>query len=1054
MSERENSRMRCLGCMDAFDRAFTFCPHCGYEAGTPAENLLQLEPGSVLENRYLIGRSLGYGSFGITYIAWDGKLQRKVAIKEFLPSQFATRQIHHQPLKITDEQKHQQQFESGKKKFLEEGRKLSHMNGIDGVVHMYDCFEANNTAYIVMEYLRGETLAALLEREGSLTEQQTKELAVPLLQALQEVHSKGIIHRDIAPDNIFLARDDEDRLTVKLIDFGSARFSTTSYSKSLTMIIKPGYSPEEQYRSEGQQGTYTDVYALAAVLYKAATGVRPPAADKRRLEIATNRRDPLQAPRKLKKELSENFETALLNALNVRIEDRTATADEFLEELISFEPVERRGSTIKRIDFFKWPLWAQIGVPLASLAALGLLVYFIIFKLIPWPIEYKLPEGMTRVPDFVTMTQEEARERAAKAHLVLEEGGREYAPGVMSDLVLRQSTQSGEIVDENQVVRVIISTEEEHYPIPDVTGMPLDAARFAMECTGLAVETTEVQIPGLAKDCVASQDLEPFTMSEPGKVVTLSVNTIGAGRAGTAPNLTGLLYADALTAAEQAGAVVSVKERIFSADEPNGKILSQSIPAGAELKEGDVIELTAAIPWREFEMPNLLYKDQETAQQLLRNIGLKTVIQEEPNEALVKGLVAAQDVESDAPVKPGDTVTLHVSSGGKPVAIPDVLGMSEKDAREALSGVSMIVRVEYDYDASVKEGSVISQSIAGGEEAQRGTAVTIVVCSTEGLIKVANVVGMTSEAARNTLKQQGLDVLINENYNDSVPKGTVAAQIPAADSVQKPNTTIVITVSKGPAPAAPTPAPAVQTANPAVPTTAPVAPTPVGPTPTPKPTPKPTPSDWVTSLPAGVDSSRYIIEQRTQYCYHYYERRESESSSMSGWNRISSYPKWGDWGATGAWQDTRLSTGDTRREAGSRTVYAYYWFECPNCHQHMHCWDVTCPTWADGCGKAYIPESSWHLLWSTTPHSSVSFSEFHGTGHYIAYVDGVRVFKWTDGMQRGEATKTQYCYQERSQITVYVYEKETRCSDWSFNRESVNDTKREEIRTVYRYTPR
>ena len=1028
--------MRCLGCMDAFDRAFTFCPHCGYEAGTPAENLLQLEPGSVLENRYLIGRSLGYGSFGITYIAWDGKLQRKVAIKEFLPSQFATRQIHHQPLKITDEQKHQQQFESGKKKFLEEGRKLSHMNGIDGVVHMYDCFEANNTAYIVMEYLRGETLAALLEREGSLTEQQTKELAVPLLQALQEVHSKGIIHRDIAPDNIFLARDDEDRLTVKLIDFGAARFSTTSYSKSLTMIIKPGYSPEEQYRSEGQQGTYTDVYALAAVLYKAATGVRPPAADKRRLEIATNRRDPLQAPRKLKKELSENFETALLNALNVRIEDRTATADEFLEELISFEPVERRGSTIKRIDFFKWPLWAQIGVPLASLAALGLLVYFIIFKLIPWPIEYKLPEGMTRVPDFVTMTQEEARERAAKAHLVLEEGGREYAPGVMSDLVLRQSTQSGEIVDENEVIRVIISTEKEHYPIPDVTGMPLDAARFAMECTGLAVETTEVQIPGLAKDCVASQDLEPFTMSEPGKVVTLNVNTIGAGRAGTAPNLTGLLYADALTAAEQAGAVVSVKERIFSADEPNGKILSQSIPAGAELKEGDVIELTAAIPWREFEMPNLLYKDQETAQQLLRNIGLKTVIQEETNEALAKGLVAAQDVESDAPVKPGDTVTLHVSSGGKPVAIPDVLGMSEKDAREALSGVSMIVRVEYDYDASVKEGSVISQSIAGGEEAQRGTAVTIVVCSTKGLIKVANVVGMTSEAARNTLKQQGLDVLINENYNDSVPKGTVAAQIPAADSVQKPNTTIVITVSRGPAPA-----PTAPTANPAVPTTAPPAPVPS----TPKPATPPGPwSDWSTTKPSG----NYDIEQKTQYRYRNKETTTSTSSSMSGWTQTGTTTSTGDWGSWSGWASSSVSANDNR-QVETRSAYHYYYFVCSNCGAHMHGYG-TCYTWAGGCGKNTIPESSYTPFRSTVPYSDTS--DFHGTGVNYAYTDNGLSFAYIySSNQYYVAPETQYRYRERTVVTTYYYERWGDWSAWQDSSVSSSSTRQVETRTVYRY---
>lgn len=145
-------------------------------------------------------------------------------------------------------------------------------------MRVFDSFEENGTAYLVMEYLEGETLTALLEREGKLEPERAITLLEPVIRSLETVHATGIIHRDIAPDNIFLTKDGR----VKLIDFGAARYATTSHSRSLTVIIKPGYSPEEQYRSRGEQGPWTDVYALAAVLYRTITGETPPDALERR----------------------------------------------------------------------------------------------------------------------------------------------------------------------------------------------------------------------------------------------------------------------------------------------------------------------------------------------------------------------------------------------------------------------------------------------------------------------------------------------------------------------------------------------------------------------------------------------------------------------------------------------------------------------------------------------------------------------------------------------------------------------------------------------------
>ena len=160
-----SGKKQCMGCMEFYDAEFDVCPYCGYEENQSARELLHIEPGSLLAGRYIIGRTLGSGSFGATYIGWDTQLKRKVAVKEYFPSEFATRMIHHQELMLGGNEKKRQQFTDGMKKFLQEGKKLAQVSNVDGIVYMYDSFEANNTAYIVMEYLEGETLESFLEHE-------------------------------------------------------------------------------------------------------------------------------------------------------------------------------------------------------------------------------------------------------------------------------------------------------------------------------------------------------------------------------------------------------------------------------------------------------------------------------------------------------------------------------------------------------------------------------------------------------------------------------------------------------------------------------------------------------------------------------------------------------------------------------------------------------------------------------------------------------------------------------------------------------------------------
>ena len=361
--------MRCYGCMKEYDDSFDICPFCGYSNSFKAEEALQIVPGTVLAERYLIGRSVGCGGFGVTYIAWDSQLEMRVAVKEYLPSEFATR-VPGQTLVTAFSGDKTQQFSDGLDRFIDEARRLAKFRNEKGIVKVFDSFEENNTAYIVMEYLEGETLAAFLEREKRVSVDKAIEMMMPVMESLSVVHEAGIIHRDISPDNIFITSSGE----LKLIDFGAARYATTSHSRSLSVIVKPGYSPEEQYRSRGDQGPYTDVYALAGVIYKMVTGVTPPDAMERRAYFEGKNKDILEPVSKYTKEITANQETAIHNAMNVRIEDRTPDVISFVGELISDEPVKRRVGKIKRIDILKWPLWLKITVPTGIITVVTLLV--------------------------------------------------------------------------------------------------------------------------------------------------------------------------------------------------------------------------------------------------------------------------------------------------------------------------------------------------------------------------------------------------------------------------------------------------------------------------------------------------------------------------------------------------------------------------------------------------------------------------------------------------------------------------------------------------------
>ncbi len=350
---------RCMSCMVEIDPNIANCPNCGYERSTPPREAYHLPPESILQGRYIVGKVLGYGGFGVTYIGFDAQLERIVAIKEFLPTTFATRVPGDTHLTVYNNGNVPQQFDAGLKRFIDEAQTLAQFNGIPGIVDIYDTYFGNNTAYIVMQFLKGSDIKHVLTNQGTMNYEMARGIILAVCDTLIPVHEKNIIHRDISPDNIYIT----DAGEVKLLDFGAARYESAVNSKSLSVILKSGYAPEEQYRSKGDQGPWTDVYALAASFYKMLTGQTPPDSMERAIS------DEIKEPSKVGVDMPQSAENALMNALHVRKNDRTKSIAEFKEQLLS-DGVARVKVKVKKDSVKSSPV-VKVVIAICALILVG-----------------------------------------------------------------------------------------------------------------------------------------------------------------------------------------------------------------------------------------------------------------------------------------------------------------------------------------------------------------------------------------------------------------------------------------------------------------------------------------------------------------------------------------------------------------------------------------------------------------------------------------------------------------------------------------------------------
>lgn len=729
---------RCISCMEEYEDGIAACPHCGFREGEYEEDQYHLPLRTVLKGRYIIGKPLGHGGFGVTYVAWDSLLEKKVAIKEYLPSDFATRSVGNATVKVYNRES-AEKFKKGMESFLNESRRLAKFNTVPGIVSIFDCFSENSTAYIVMEYLDGKTLGDLVKEKGKIPYDEAVYIMIQVLNALDVVHQAGIVHRDIAPDNVFICNDGK----IKLIDFGAARFVTTTHSRSLSMILKLGYAPVEQYSTRGHQGTWTDVYACGATLYYAITGVVPPHSYDR---IDETKDDKMTKPSKLVKKLPKNVETAILNAMNILPENRTQTAKAFAEELESLIDVQRVKEKIEHEDTGKIPQWLKMNAA-ASVAIVAAVVILLIVGVTTIVIRNDrmvIPNGMTRIPNVINEEFEEAEKTLEESDLKMVIGERLFDDYYQNFAVVIQNPYAGGVAYQNSIVTVTLSGNSDAVVIPNVVLSTRDLAKNTLESLGLIVEFNEEFSDKVAKDCVIKQSKKPDSNARPGETIVLTISKgpkddkYDYDNKVEVPDLVGMDVQEAnkLIVKKKLQLVVGGTE--YSSKYQKDAIIKQSVAPKQTVTEGTVITVTISLGKKMSVVPDVMYMSESNAIAKITEKLLKYEVSYAESQSVSAGCVMSQNPKSGTSVDEGSTVKIVVSKGYT-VPVPDVTGKKAQDAKDALQKVGLACNIVTEPSDSISQGNVIRQSIESGKKVEQGTIVEIVVSSGPKTIHVTGV---------------------------------------------------------------------------------------------------------------------------------------------------------------------------------------------------------------------------------------------------------------------------------------------------------------------------
>ena len=493
----QNVENLCLGCMKDNGGADT-CPFCGYH-----DDHLQtapfMPPKAWLEDRYFVGKLIDNDGEGATYMGWDNTLQAPIYIREFLPTEMIDRKIDALPITVKPE--YATSFETHLKEFLELSRALARMRDLPAVIPVYDIFEANGTGYRISEYAESITFEEFLKRNGNvLTFEQTRSLLMPPLGTLSALHNAGIIHGGISPKTLIITRDGK----VKFSGFAITALRDTR--SDLRSRLFSGYSAIEQYGFEGRKGPQTDIYAFAAVIYRALVGGDPPEATKR----ASN--DSLTIPASVAGSIPRHALIALANSLQVMPGDRISSADELRNEFSSAAPasaiaedladdepeeIEEKSSKGKSVTY---TLIAMI----ITVIVLGVALYFLNAKLHIFgskeevvsdvsaisteePLSY-VDSGMTiKVKDITGTKYTDAVLKYGSIYN-LSVSEKKYSTNYAAGEIMEQSVAAGTDVpaDKKADITVVVSLGPSTVTIPDLSGKSYEEAALQLVSLGFS----------------------------------------------------------------------------------------------------------------------------------------------------------------------------------------------------------------------------------------------------------------------------------------------------------------------------------------------------------------------------------------------------------------------------------------------------------------------------------------------------------------------------------------------------------------------------------------
>lgn len=785
----------CMKCMTQYGDNYTVCPICGFKEGTLPTDHRCIEPGQIVADRYIIGMPLSIDSWIIRYIGWDALTNRKVVINEYLPSRYAAREMGNIALTVVK----QKAFYKYMSILLKKSQLLAETHLPDNVCCVHECFESNNTVYIITEYKEGKSLREYMSEKGAMDEKTVERLFLPILKSLDKLHDNGCILGGFSPDNFIVT--DENALVLK--DFmGNILYNITADGMERKSDETDKYFPEERLSASEtiDLSPENDVYSAAIIMCE-MMGTELPNPRQRKETFDQKHKELLKIPSAGIAKSEKYKETALLNAAAIHMADRTADVETFMKELTSGKEV-----VLKTKPKSKFPLWAKITIPVV--AAAGIAAAIIIPLMLPKeePVSNTMIEGQTVVPSLINRSFSEASEELKKSNLLIEVEGKTVDDNRDANTVLSQSTEKGAIVSENTVIGVTVSSLSGEFTMPNFLGIDVRECTRVLENIGLNYAITEEYNSNISSGCVISQSLSPYSKVRAGQrtelIVSKGPEPSEEPPAEPAPvqNLVNQPYEEIVREQSESKneAPVQVVERVYDSTKPEGTVIQQSPAAGTEQPANEPVKIVITTANENVVVPDVTYLDQERAKDLLSYYGFKTDFSSEQNDTVAEGLIFSQSPSAGSPGKVGDTVQIKVSTGKSSVKMPDTVGKTREEAAKLLKDAGLSVSFTYETDVNKPKDEILKQSIEANAETKIGTAVILTVNSGTEIAAVPDLIGKDVQEADKLVTAAGFNLIIYADEEHPNTEGIVAAQGPKAGLYAEKGSDMVVILAVDP----------------------------------------------------------------------------------------------------------------------------------------------------------------------------------------------------------------------------------------------------------------